>query len=254
MGDEHHGLLAVVPHAQQELLHLHAGLAVEGAERFVHQQDLRVVGQRAGDRHALHHAAGELLRIIAGEARQADLVEVVLDDLLALASRQATTLEAELDVVAHVEPGEQRVALEHHAAIRPRPVDALAADVDVALGRLGQPGGEVEQARLAAAGRADDHRELLVRHLEGNLLQRGEGAAVRRAVAQADLFHAQPCRLRCLGGDCRVVSHSCYCAHEATFSRMKRNSWSVISPSRPMMAMARKITSTWKPRIALRLM
>jgi len=35
------------------------GLGVQGAERFVHQQDLGVDGERAGDGGALHHAAGK---------------------------------------------------------------------------------------------------------------------------------------------------------------------------------------------------
>ena len=56
-------LLVVLPDLEQQLLHLGAGLAVERPEGLVHQQDLGIVGERPGDGDALHHAAGELLRL-----------------------------------------------------------------------------------------------------------------------------------------------------------------------------------------------
>ncbi|MNZ94607.1 hypothetical protein D3C78_1137200 [compost metagenome] len=170
MGHEQHGLLAVAPHPQQQLLHLQARLTVEGAEGLVHQQDLWIVGQRPGDGDTLHHAAGQLLGVVVGKAAQAHFVDVVIDDVLALRRRHAAPLEAELDVLAHRQPREQRVALEHHAAIRTGAFHLLAADVNLARGRFGQAGGEVQQARLAAARRPHQHSELLVRHLERHLL------------------------------------------------------------------------------------
>ena len=57
----------------QLLLHLLAQLEVERAERLVEQQHLRLVDERAGERHALALAAGELAglaRAIAGELDQ----------------------------------------------------------------------------------------------------------------------------------------------------------------------------------------
>ena len=52
-----------------------AGVRIERAERLVHQQDARAVGQRARDRDALLHAAGQLLGIevlVAREMHQRD--------------------------------------------------------------------------------------------------------------------------------------------------------------------------------------
>ena len=43
--------------SQELALHQAAGLRVERAERLVHQQDMRIDRQRAGDRGALLHAA-----------------------------------------------------------------------------------------------------------------------------------------------------------------------------------------------------
>ena len=70
VGDEHDGLLLLVPDAQQLLLQQQLVLRVERRERLVHQQDFRIVGEGARDGDALLHAAGELVRIIIGEARQ----------------------------------------------------------------------------------------------------------------------------------------------------------------------------------------
>jgi hypothetical protein len=49
-----------------------AGERVERGERLVHQQQLRVVQQRAGDRHPLLHATGEFGRVVLGEIGEAD--------------------------------------------------------------------------------------------------------------------------------------------------------------------------------------
>ena len=53
-------------------LHLLAELQVERAQRLVEQQHLGVVDQRAGQRHALLLAAGQLRRLAALEADQVD--------------------------------------------------------------------------------------------------------------------------------------------------------------------------------------
>ncbi|MCY1403393.1 hypothetical protein D9M71_185730 [compost metagenome] len=195
MGHEQHGLLAVAPHPQQQLLHLQARLAVEGAEGFVHQQDLRVVGQRAGDGDALHHPAGQLLGVVVGKAAQAHFIDVVVDNILALRRRHAAPLEAELDVLPHGQPREQRVALEHHAAIRAGAFHLLAADVDLPRRRFRQAGGEVQQTRFTATRRPHQYGKLLVRHLKRHFFQRGKGPAIRLLVTQADLVHLQPGRV-----------------------------------------------------------
>ena len=62
----------VVAHLQDQVLQVRARLRVDRRERLVHQQDLRLVGERAGDRDALLHAARELPRVAVAEVRQAD--------------------------------------------------------------------------------------------------------------------------------------------------------------------------------------
>ena len=54
--------------AAELLLQRHARLRVDGGERLVHQHHLRRVGERARDRDALLHAAGQLVRILVLDA------------------------------------------------------------------------------------------------------------------------------------------------------------------------------------------
>ncbi len=72
MGDEHHGLArAACQSAEQVVVELEAGDLVERRERLVHQQQRRLGDQRARDRDAHLHAAGQLARIGVARSRRA---------------------------------------------------------------------------------------------------------------------------------------------------------------------------------------
>ena len=60
---------------QHQVLEVAAGLGVHRRERLVHQQDRGLVRERARDRDALLHPAGELPGVVVEEARQADRLE-----------------------------------------------------------------------------------------------------------------------------------------------------------------------------------
>ena len=62
-----------------------ARLRIEGGEGLVHQQHPRLDGQRAGELHALLHAAGELVHEGLLELRQVHQLEVLSTMSLALA-------------------------------------------------------------------------------------------------------------------------------------------------------------------------
>ena len=100
VGDEQHRLLAPLPDAEQQFLHQPARLVVERAERLVQQQDLGIVGERAGDRGALLHAAGKLLWPMVLEPLEPDEVDIGCDDPAPAPSGHAAFAQAEGDVLA----------------------------------------------------------------------------------------------------------------------------------------------------------
>ena len=67
--DERDRAAMALPELGQEALRAGPRERVERAERLVHEQHLRVVRERARDRHALLHAARELLGVGVGEPR-----------------------------------------------------------------------------------------------------------------------------------------------------------------------------------------
>ncbi len=71
MGDEDEGDAELALQGFQFELHLLAQLEVERPERFVQQQDARLVDQCPGDGDALALAAGELARLAVADAGQA---------------------------------------------------------------------------------------------------------------------------------------------------------------------------------------
>ena len=115
---------------------------VQGAERLVHQQQRGVEGQRAGDGDALLHAAGELVRVVVAEVREARQLQQLLRRGRGPVAGGAVDLEREADVAEDGAPGQEGRVLEHEA------------DVAAALRRGGR--GAVDPAPRrwwAAAGR-----------------------------------------------------------------------------------------------------
>ena len=89
--------------------------------------------ERAGQRHALLLAAGELVGIAVAELRQLDEAEHLGDARVDLGLRHAGDLQAEGDVLRDRQVGEQRIGLEHHAdvaLVRLEVGDVLAVDQD----------------------------------------------------------------------------------------------------------------------------
>ena len=71
--DRRHVHLVVEP--AQPGAQLLADPGVERAERLVEEQHLRLDGERAGERHPLPLAAGELRRVALGQAVELDELE-----------------------------------------------------------------------------------------------------------------------------------------------------------------------------------
>ena len=120
MRDEHDGDVDLAPDFQQMRLHAGACLRVECAEGLVHQQNTRLIGERAHNRHPLLHAARQLMRIRFGEFFEPDQLQPLQCLRLGFVVALAVDLEAEHHVLLHGQPREQRITLEHHPAITAR--------------------------------------------------------------------------------------------------------------------------------------
>ena len=116
VGDEQRGEALALEQAEQLVVQPFAGDLVERAERLVEQEDLRLEHQRAGQRGAHLHAAGELLRVLLLEPVQADEVRSRRrHGACRSAPVDAFELGEQLDVALHGAPLQQRGVLEHVA-------------------------------------------------------------------------------------------------------------------------------------------
>jgi hypothetical protein len=178
VGDEEHRAGIDARQLDELLLHHGARLRVERAERLVHQQHGGIEDVAAGDRHALLHPAGKLVRERRFVALQVHELDVVGNPAGALALGDADAAQAEVDVLRHRLPREERELLEHDRAVRPGPGHRLAADAHHARAGKLETRRHPQAGRLAAAGRPDDGDEFLVADFEAHVVQRGKVAAV----------------------------------------------------------------------------
>ncbi len=147
------------------------GEHVERRKRLVHQQDLRVDDERAGEADALAHAAGELLGKRRFEPVEADEVDRRERPFARLRLRHLARAQADFDVGEHGEPGEQRKALEHHGQAIDRTRDGRVVVGHRALRRQRQPGNDAQQGGLAAAGTAEQADDLARRQLQRHAVE-----------------------------------------------------------------------------------
>ena len=178
MGHEHHRQPGALPQLQQLLLQALARHGVQRAERLVHQDHLGVVGQHARDRHALLHPARQLMRIGIGELRQADHLHEAVRGGKHLSAGQPARLGPERDIAPHRQPGEERVVLEHHAAIGAGAGDVGVPHAHVALRRHLEPADQAQQGGLATSRGADQTDELTFADGQRRVAQRLDLAGV----------------------------------------------------------------------------
>jgi hypothetical protein len=99
MGDDDEGGAGLFLDVHQLELRLLAQLGVECAERFVEQEQLRILGERTGERHALALAAGKLVRLAFGEILHLHQLQHLGGAVGDLPGPGPRTLQAEGDVV-----------------------------------------------------------------------------------------------------------------------------------------------------------
>ena len=167
VGDKEHRLFRLLPDAQELEVHPLPGQGVEGAEGLVHQQQLGVVNEGAGDGDALLHAAGELLGIAALEALEAHQLEKTPRLGLQRGAVHLEDLDGQQDIVEDLAPVQQQGLLKDKADLAPG-IELLLVDKDLAGALLEEPRDDLEQRCLAAARRADKAHELLRVDVKGD--------------------------------------------------------------------------------------
>src|SRR3546814_2393008 len=92
-----------------------AGDLVERPERLVHQEEIGLEAERAGDRDAWLHAARELPGKLLLEAAEVHQLQVARRPVAALRGSEAHDLQRQHDVALDRAPGIERRRLEHVA-------------------------------------------------------------------------------------------------------------------------------------------
>ncbi len=169
-----------------------AQFAVERGERFVEQQELGHLGERAGERDPLLLPAPQFVRPAPRVIRHLHQRQHLGYPCVAAAALHAFLLQPERDVAGDVEMRKQRVGLEHHVDRTPvgRHVRRVAAvDLDApAIGQL-EPGDQAQQRGLAAARRAEQREQLAMLDRQRHPIDRGHRAEFLADVADFEQRH-----------------------------------------------------------------
>ena len=160
VGDQDRGHALASRDPFQFVLKPQPGQRVQGTQRFVEQEEARLVDQGARDGDPLRHATRQLRRIGVGEPIEADQPQVIGDERPLLGLADPAAAQGRGDVALHVEPGQQPVVLEHDRAVGTRPLHRTAVDPQLAGEIPVEPEDQPQQGRLAAARGADDAQEL----------------------------------------------------------------------------------------------
>ena len=99
MGDEDDGLAGLAPQPQKFQVQVLPRDLVQSAKGLVHEQKLRVEGQRTGDGDALLHPARELPGVVAGELLQPHQGQHPLSTGFMLGFREAHHLQRQHHVL-----------------------------------------------------------------------------------------------------------------------------------------------------------
>jgi hypothetical protein len=162
------------------------GERVDGAEGFVHQQELGVHREGAPHADALLHPAGELARVGVLETEQPHDAHHLCHALGKLLGREAQGLEHHLDVSRDRHPGVEREALEDERDPRVPPLERDAVLEHLPLHRGDEPGEDPQQRRLAAARWAEQRHHLPGSHDEVDLLEHRKPLAAGRGEGERD--------------------------------------------------------------------
>jgi hypothetical protein len=167
MRDEHDSFSALREDALNISIELIARECVERGKRFVHQQHTGVRREAACKRNALAHTTRELMGACKLAIGKADEVKVVAGDLETFALGEVRLKAKSKEyVVEDVEPGEERVLLEHYHAITPRRTYGLTIEEHATSVRLLESRDERKECRLSTARGSDQADKLTLADIE----------------------------------------------------------------------------------------
>ena len=159
-----HGDGALRAHRQHQLDEIAAALRVEPDRRLVHQQQARLVQQRARKLDPAAVAAGELRGLVVGALGEAEPCQLLLDARLGDRARNAVQAGMEQKIGGDGELEVERRLLEDDAEPRQRrhriARHVVAHHLDAAGIGGEQAGEQLEQRRLAGAIGAEQGDEL----------------------------------------------------------------------------------------------
>src|SRR5438477_1239918 len=139
MGDEDNRSACGGPQLQKLVFHQRPRLDVERAERLVHEENAWLVDERLRERGPLAHAAGELVRVVPLESRQADTLDPVASAFVGVRTVDATEPRAGGYVVEHALPWEDCVDLKNVSNVAANAPHDLVTDAYLALTRWLEP-------------------------------------------------------------------------------------------------------------------
>ena len=89
-------------------------------------------------------------------------------------------LSAVFHILLDVEPGKQRIILEHDAAVGPRALDGNAVEQNLATIGPFKPGEDVQQRRLAATARPEQCQKFACLDVQRKPVERDDLGAIGR--------------------------------------------------------------------------
>ena len=164
VGDEDDAVVRSCCLSARELAaHFRARDRIERAERFVHQQNRRIDGERACQADALPLPAGQFVGTPRGEGvrRQSDQVEQFARPRAVIARRSQPSSRGTTARFLRPSCAERARVLQDVSDAAPQPdrvpfLRVASLDRDASRGRQQQPIDELEQRALAGAAAADD--------------------------------------------------------------------------------------------------
>ena len=193
---EKHGVPAT--QGLDQAAHLEALDRVETAGRLVEDEHLGPRQQRHGEPRALTQPAREIPHEVAPSIRQAYLLQRLVDARRALSPGDRVEARLELEHLDDAVLAIQRDAF-GQVADAPADLERVAQDVEAgdahrAGTRRQVPGEDPHRGRLAGAVGPEETDDLPLRDLEGNVVERAQGAEGPREVGDGDQDGGQSSR------------------------------------------------------------